>query len=134
MLRAGEAFRAYQLAHDKNDHILMARARILQAATENAHVDEQLGEDADAAVHATAARQYSDEAITLAQQTQNRSLIAEAHLSRGINCGERLLSGLGGGEALRRGGQRPAQPGRSRSRVGRDAVAEVAGSACFRDR
>ena len=80
---AGEAFRAYQLAHDKNDHILMARARILQAATENAHVDEQLGEDADAAVHATAARQYSDEAIRLAQQTQNRSLIAEAHLSRG---------------------------------------------------
>jgi len=80
---AGEASRAYQLAHDKNDHILMARARILQAATENAHVDEQLGEDADAAVHASAARQYSDEAITLAQQTQNRSLIAEAHLSRG---------------------------------------------------
>jgi len=80
---AGEASRAYQLAHDKNDHILMARARILQAATGNAHVDEQLGEDADAAVHASAARQYSDEAITLAQQTQNRSLIAEAHLSRG---------------------------------------------------
>jgi tetratricopeptide (TPR) repeat protein len=80
---AGEAFRAYQLAHDKNDHILMARARILQAATENAHVDEQLGEDADVAVHATVARQYSDEAISLAQQTQNRSLIAEAHLSRG---------------------------------------------------
>jgi tetratricopeptide (TPR) repeat protein len=80
---ASEAFRAYQLAHDKNDHILMARARILQAATENAHVDEQLGEDADAAVHANSARQYSDEARVLAQQTQNRSLIAEAHLSRG---------------------------------------------------
>ncbi len=80
---SGEALRAYQLAQDKNDHILMARARILLAATENAHVDEQLGEDADAAVHANTARQCSEEAITLAQQTQNRSLIAEAHLARG---------------------------------------------------
>ena len=80
---AGEAARAYQLAHDKNDHIMMARARVLQAAAENAHVDEQLGEDADTAVHANTARQYSDEALALAQQTQNRSLIAEAHLSRG---------------------------------------------------
>lgn len=80
---ASEASRAYQLAQDKKDQILMARARILLAATENAHVDEQLGEDADTAVHANAARQCSDEAVRLAQQTQNRSLIAEAHLARG---------------------------------------------------
>ncbi|HLH05779.1 MAG TPA: hypothetical protein VKW78_00930 [Terriglobales bacterium] len=80
---AGEALQAYRLARDKNDHILMARARILQAAAENAHVDEQLGEDADAAVHANTARQYSDEAISVARQTQNRLLIAEAHLVLG---------------------------------------------------
>lgn len=41
---AREALDAYRIGHDKNDQILMARARILQAATENAKVEEQLGE------------------------------------------------------------------------------------------
>ena len=62
----------------------MARARILEAAIENAHVEEQTGEDVDVAVHANRARQYSDEALELAQGTQNLRLIAGAFLSRGM--------------------------------------------------
>jgi tetratricopeptide (TPR) repeat protein len=77
------ALRAYRLAHERNDHILMARARILQAATENAHVDEQLGEDADIAVHASTAMKYCDEALVLAEHTQNRRLLARAYLTKG---------------------------------------------------
>lgn len=77
-----EAVKAYDLARQKHDHILMARARILQAAAENARVEEQL-EDADLAAHANLARQHADEAISLAQHTENRRLTANAYLARG---------------------------------------------------
>ena len=79
---AQEALKAYELAQQKHDHILMARARVLQAACENARVEEQL-EDADLALHANLARQHADEAIALAQQTENRRLTAGAYLARG---------------------------------------------------
>ena len=46
---------AYRIGVEKSDHILMARARILQASAENARVEEQLGEDVDTALHATEA-------------------------------------------------------------------------------
>ena len=81
---AMEAAEAFRIGVEKNDHILMARARILQAATENAHVEEQVGEDVDTALHASKARQYSEEALTAAQLTQNRRLIAGAHIARGM--------------------------------------------------
>jgi tetratricopeptide (TPR) repeat protein len=79
---AHEALKAYDLAQQKHDHILMARARIVQAAAENARVEEQL-EDADLPLHANLARQHADEAIALAQQTENRRLKAGAYLARG---------------------------------------------------
>jgi len=79
---AQEALKAYELAKQKEDHILMARARVLQAACENARVEEQL-EDSDLALHANLARQHADEAIALAQQTENRRLTAGAYLARG---------------------------------------------------
>jgi tetratricopeptide (TPR) repeat protein len=79
-----EALKAYTLGRDKHDQILMARARILQASAENERVDEQLGEDGDTAVYANAARRYSDEAIALAKHTQNRRLLAGAHIARGM--------------------------------------------------
>ncbi len=81
---AQEALEAYKLAVKKNDQILMARARMLQAATENARVDERLGEDKDIEVHADTAKQYCDEAIALAQHTQNRRLLAGAYIMRGM--------------------------------------------------
>jgi tetratricopeptide (TPR) repeat protein len=79
-----EGQKAYELAKDRNDHIHMARARVLQAMVENARVDEQLGEDADVAVCASQARQFAEEAIHWAELTQNRRLIAEAYVARGL--------------------------------------------------
>jgi len=79
-----EAVKAYELAQQKHDHILMARARLLQSAAENARVEEQL-EDADLALHANLARQHAEEAIALAKHTENRRLTAGAYLARG-NC------------------------------------------------
>ncbi len=85
---AGEA---YRIGVEKNDHILMARARILQASAENARVEEQLGEDADTALHATEARSYSEEALALAQQTQNRRLLAAAYIACGMTAGNEFF-------------------------------------------
>jgi tetratricopeptide (TPR) repeat protein len=82
-LGASEALKAYNLAQDKNDHIHMARARTLQSIAENMRVDEQLGEDADAAVYANNASRYADDAVRLAELTENRRLIAEAYVARG---------------------------------------------------
>lgn len=79
-----EATEAYKIGLKQNDHILMARARILESAIENAHVEEQTGEEVDVAVHANQARQYSEEALSLAQSTQNRRLLAGACIARGI--------------------------------------------------
>ena len=79
-----EAIEAYSVGLKKNDHILMARARILEAAIENAHVEEQTGEDVDVTVHANRARQYSEEALRLAEATQNRRLLAGACIARGM--------------------------------------------------
>lgn len=79
-----EGAEAYQTGVRQDDHILMARSRILQAAIENAHVEEQTGEDVDVALHANHARQYSEEALELAEATQNRRLRAGACIARGM--------------------------------------------------
>ncbi len=81
---APEATEAYRIGAQQNDHILMARARILETAIENAHVEEQTGEDVDVAAHANRARQYSEEALELAHGTQNRRLLAGACIARGM--------------------------------------------------
>lgn len=79
-----DAAEAYRIGEAQNDHILMARARILSAAIENAHVEEQIGEGVDIAVHAGNARQYSEEAWALALSTENRRLLAGACIARGM--------------------------------------------------
>lgn len=79
-----EAEEAHRIGEAQNDHILMARARILATAIENAHVEEQIGEGVDMAVHAANARQYSEEAWTLAHSTENRRLLAGACIARGM--------------------------------------------------
>ncbi len=81
---AFEALEAYRLGHEKNDQILMARARVLLTTTENARIEEQLGEDVDIALHANNAKQFSDEALALARHTQNRRLLAAAHIACGM--------------------------------------------------
>jgi len=81
---AAESAKAYAWGEEKHDHILMARARILEAMAENARVDEQLGEDADIAVYANAAKRYAEEAVKLAGLTQNQRLLAGAYIARGM--------------------------------------------------
>ena len=71
---AREAVEAYRLGHEKNDSILMARARILQAATENAKIEEQLGEEIDSAMHANHAKQFSEDVNS--GETHSESAIA----------------------------------------------------------
>lgn len=79
-----EAAEAHCIGQKRNDHLLMARARILSAAIENAHVEEQIGEGVDLAVHAANARSYSEEAWALAGGTENRRLMAGACIARGM--------------------------------------------------
>ena len=79
-----EATEAYRIGEAQGDKILMARARILECAIENAHVEEQTGEDVDLAVHANRAREYSEEALRLAHATQNLHLLAGACIARGM--------------------------------------------------
>jgi len=86
-LGAIEGQKAYELAKERNDHIHMARARVLQAMVENARVDEQLGEDADVAVCASRGREFAEQAIRWAELTENRRLIAEAYVARGMAFG-----------------------------------------------
>jgi tetratricopeptide (TPR) repeat protein len=81
---AREALDAYRIGQENNDQILMARARVLQTATENAKIEEGLGEEVDTALHANHARQFSDEALNLAKHTQNRRLLAAAYIARGM--------------------------------------------------
>ncbi len=98
-----EGAKAYDLAGSKHDLILMARARILEAYAENARVEEELGEDANIAIHAHQARRYAEEAVELARQTQNRRLLAGAHIVRGIVAASDFFEEWGGGAALRDG-------------------------------
>jgi tetratricopeptide (TPR) repeat protein len=77
-----EAAKAYRLGEERQDHILMARARILQATVQNERVEEQVGESADLSLHGHLARTYSEDAIALAKLTQNNRLLAGAYVAR----------------------------------------------------
>jgi tetratricopeptide (TPR) repeat protein len=77
-----EAAKAYRLAEERQDHILMARSRILQATVQNERVEEQVGESTDLSLHGHLARTYSEDAIALAKLTQNNRLLAGAYIAR----------------------------------------------------
>ncbi len=79
-----EAASAYELGEEKQDYILMGRARILQCMIENAKVEEEIGEGADPGSHARRALECSQEAIDLAKHTQHHLLLANAHLWQGL--------------------------------------------------
>ena len=79
-----EAASAYEVAEEKQDYILMGRARILQCMIENAKVEEEIGEGADPGSHARRALEFSQEAIDLAKHTQHHLLLANAHLWQGL--------------------------------------------------
>jgi len=79
-----EAASAYDVAEQKQDYILMGRARILQCMVENAKVEEEIGGGADPGSHARRAFEFSQEAIDLAKHTQHHLLLANAHLWQGL--------------------------------------------------
>jgi hypothetical protein len=62
----------------------MALSRSLHFVTANTMVADQFGEDVDAAAHASDARNFGEEAVQWAEHTQNRRLIAEAYVARGM--------------------------------------------------
>jgi tetratricopeptide (TPR) repeat protein len=84
---ATEAQRAYDLAHDKGDQILMARAKAVQSAVELARSEEQLGDEPNIGLHAHAAVDHAEAAIALALHTQNKRLLCEAYIARGLVAG-----------------------------------------------
>jgi tetratricopeptide (TPR) repeat protein len=79
-----EAKAAFQLGEEKGDHILMARARLLECMIENVRVEEEIGDSAEPGGHARLAQDCARDAIELAQQTQNRRLLADAYIWQGL--------------------------------------------------
>jgi len=79
-----EAKTAYRLGEEKGDHILMARARLLDCMIENARVEEEIGEQAEPGGHARQAQECAQEAIELARHTQNRRLLADSYIWQGL--------------------------------------------------
>src|SRR5271166_2791121 len=79
-----EAASAYKVAEEKQDYILMGRARILQCMIENAKVEEEIGGGADPGSPARRAFEYSQEAVDLAKHTQHHLLLANAYLWQGL--------------------------------------------------
>src|SRR4029079_4238967 len=76
------AEQAFAFGEEKQDLILMARARVLGCMVENAKLEE--GIDEDPRRHAQAALDYIREAIGYAQATQNRHLRARVHTWHGM--------------------------------------------------
>jgi len=81
---ATEAAHAFQLGEPKADYILMARARILQSIVENAKFDEQIEEVSGTNLHAQLAHDFARDAVEFAKHTQNRRLLARAHVCQGM--------------------------------------------------
>jgi len=79
-----EATSAFQVAEEKQDYILMCRARILQCMIENGKVEEDIGGAPDPGSHARRALEFSQQAIDLAKHTQHHLLLANAHLWQGL--------------------------------------------------
>jgi tetratricopeptide (TPR) repeat protein len=76
-----EADQAYQLGADKQDYILMARARLLESTIESSKYEE--GIDDDPASHAQRAHDYAQDAFDCAQHTENHKLLARTHILLG---------------------------------------------------
>ncbi len=94
-----EGASAFSLGEEKEDTILMARARILQCMVENAKVEEGL--EQDPRPHAESALDYVRDALALARKTQNRRLLARVHTWHGLTlANEFFLNHEAASEAL----------------------------------
>jgi tetratricopeptide (TPR) repeat protein len=81
---AAEAATAYRLGAEKKDNVLKARARMLQSAVQGAKFDEQIDEAATRVPASQLACEFAREALDSAKHTQNRRLIAKAHIALGL--------------------------------------------------
>ena len=89
-----EADSAFHLAEARHDHILMARSRLLRCMIENARVEEGIGENSEPGSHARLAQDFAHEAIELAKHTENRRLLAYAHIWQGLTYSNRFFNDL----------------------------------------
>ena len=78
---AAEALHAVELGLEKNDRILMARARLLECMVQNAMLEEEIEDPAWVAHRALEA---AKEAVECARQTENRRLLARALIWQGM--------------------------------------------------
>lgn len=81
---ASQADTAFQLGEEKKDTVLKARARILQSAVESARFEEQIEEGSGESRSGQAACEFAREGLQLAKHTQNKRLIAKAHIALGL--------------------------------------------------
>lgn len=79
-----EAAEAFRVGEETDDSIIMARARLLQCMAENLKLEEEIGESVDLGAHARRALEFAKEAAEYAKRTQNRRLLANAHLWVGL--------------------------------------------------
>lgn len=75
---------AFHLGESKGDVLIMARARILQAYAHLAWSEEEMDREPGTAHPAHLAGGFAEEAITLAERTENRRLLAGAYITRGL--------------------------------------------------
>ena len=78
-----DATEAYEIASRTNNVVMKARTRMLSGLIENEHVEELLGHPEDTPAFARRARQYGMDAVALAETTQNKRLLLNAHLALG---------------------------------------------------
>lgn len=83
-LAEAQSAKAYRLAEEKRDYIIMGRVRVLQCMIENAEIEEGISEGIDPGSHARRALEFIHEAIELAKRTQNRRLLANAYVWQGF--------------------------------------------------
>jgi len=75
---------AFDLGSSKTDHLLMCRARVVQAMIANARYEEQIGEGDEQTRFAQVAHDCAKEAVDLAERTESRRLRAQAHICQGM--------------------------------------------------
>jgi len=85
---------AFHLGEARHDHILMARTRLLRCMVENVRVEEGIEESTEPGSHARLAQDFAQEAIELAKHTENRRLLAYAHIWQGLTCSNRFFNDL----------------------------------------
>ncbi len=81
---AAEGAAAFRLGEEKKDSILKARARMLQSAVECANLEEQIEKESSVVPTSQLACEFAREALEFAKHTQNRRLIAKAHIVLGL--------------------------------------------------